>query len=349
VRAAVTLEASSMAVVDAAEPAAPGPGEAIVRPEAVGICGSDFHFYLGELGLPFPRIQGHEVSALVDEVGEGCAGLSQGDRVALWPIVPCGRCYPCRIGRESACASIQILGIHFDGGLQECLRMPASHLVPVGDLEPATAAFVEPMSIAVRTVSRGRVEPGERVVILGAGPIGQAVSIAARDRGASVLVADRIAERLGRARALGAEAALTAADADLHGAVRDWAGEDGPAVVVDATGAPGAIRAAVEVVATAGRVVVAGISDEEVRLPVAAFTAKELDVLGTSTCSPEDFRQAVDLVRRRRGEVSQLVTHEFPLERAPEALEFAMRNPHETMKVVVRLDAAGGRLEGGEA
>lgn len=336
-RAAVTLAPRSMALADVPEPEAPAPGEAIVRPEAVGICGSDFHFYLGELGHAFPRIQGHEVCAVVEEAGQECP-LSPGERVALWPILPCGRCYPCRIGRESACAHIRILGIHVDGALQERVRMPATHLVPVGDLAPTAAAFVEPMSIAVRAVSRGRVESGERVAVLGAGPIGQAVALAAQTQGASVLVVDRIAERLGHARRLGAETALASGDVEAREALRAWAGEDGPAVAVDATGAPEAIRTAFEAVATAGRLVVAGISDQEVQLPVAAFTAKELDVLGTSTCSPEDFRRAVALVRERRKQIEGLVTHEFPLEQAPDAIEFAMLNPRAALKVVVRLD-----------
>ena len=121
-------------------------------------------------GRCFPRIQGHEVCAVVDEVGPGVEGVRAGDRVALWPVLACGECYPCSIGRGNACSRIRILGVHLDGALQERLLLPAAQLFPVGDQEPAVAALVEPVSIGVRTASRARIDEGERVVVLGAGP-----------------------------------------------------------------------------------------------------------------------------------------------------------------------------------
>jgi L-gulonate 5-dehydrogenase len=311
----------------------------IVRPELVGICGSDFHLFLGELGPLFPRIQGHEVSAVVDEAGPGCEDLRVGDRVSVWPVGSCGRCYPCRIGRENACTSIQILGVHRDGALQERLRLPASHVFRVGDQDPAVAALVEPFSIGVRAVSRARVAEGEKVAVVGAGPIGQAVCLAARDRGASVLLADRLPSRLEHGGTLGAEVVQVDEGTDLVEAIREWSGGEGPPVVFDATGSPDAIRAAVDAVATGGRVVVVGISDLDVPIAVGSFVFKELDVLGVSCCSAAEFAQAIDLVGRRRELVASLVTHEFPLERAPEALMYAMSHPVEVMKAVIRLEA----------
>jgi L-gulonate 5-dehydrogenase len=331
-----------MEVVDRPDPGAPGPGEVVVRPQVVGICGSDFHIFLGELGSSFfPRIQGHELCAVVDEVGPGCEGVEAGDRVAVWPIVPCGECYPCTIGREAVCSRIRILGVHFDGGLQHRLRLPVTQVVPVGDLEPEVVAMIEPVSIAVRTVARARIEAGEHVVVLGAGPIGQAVALVARERGATVLLVDRISSRLERGKAIGAETLESTADSDVVAFAREWAGGTGPPVVVDATGAPAAIRSTLDIVTWAGRVVIAGISHLDVSLPIGAFTAKELDVLGTSCCTAEEFREAARIVAACRADVQRLITHEFPLERAPEAIVFAIENPAEVMKVVVRLpDAA---------
>ncbi len=327
-----------MEVVEVPVPPAPGHGEVIVRPEVVGICGSDFHLFLGELGPLFPRIQGHEVSAVVDEVGPGCDDLTVGDRVAVWPVASCGRCYPCRIGRGNACTQIEILGVHRDGALQERLRLPASHVFPVGDQDPAVAALVEPVSIGVRAASRARVGAGERVAVVGAGPIGQAVCLAALDRGASVLLADRIPNRLEHGGTLGAEVVQVDEGSDLVGVIREWSGGEGPPVVVDATGSPEAIRTAVDAVAPAGRVVVVGISDLDVPIAVGSFVFKELDVLGVSCCSAAEFAEAVDLVGRRRDLLASLVTHEFPLERAPAALTYAMEHPVEVMKAVIRLE-----------
>ena len=161
-RAAVTSGRRRMEVVDVPEAAAPAAGEVLVRPEAVGICGSDIHYFLGDIGtfedpsVLYPRIQGHEVAATIEEVGpDGPGHLRTGDRVAIWPVIACARCYPCSIGRGNACANINLVGIHFDGALQEQLVLPAEQVFPVGDLEPETAALIEPVSIAVRTVVRG--------------------------------------------------------------------------------------------------------------------------------------------------------------------------------------------------
>src|SRR2546428_3507000 len=189
VRAVVTQARGVMEILDVPEPGEPGSGEVIVRPEAVGLCGSDFHYFMGDLGAVedaqrYPRVQGHEAAGIVEDIGPDCPEqLRVGERVAIWPLTSCGHCYPCRIGRSNACANISLIGVHRDGALRERLSVPASQVFPVGDRDPALAALIEPVSIAVRSVGRGRVTEGERVVVFGAGPIGQAIALAAIDRG----------------------------------------------------------------------------------------------------------------------------------------------------------------------
>jgi len=346
-RAAVTRDRRVMEVVRVPEPGSPGSGEVLVRPEAVELCGSDFHYFLGDIGTIedastlYPRIQGHEASATILEVGADCPpALAPGLRVALWPVSACGRCYACRVGRGNACANISLIGVHVDGALQEQLVVPAAQVFPVGDRDPALTALVEPVSIAVRTVVRGRVASGERVVVFGAGPIGQAVALAATDRGASVLLVDTLASRLQRAGEVGADVLQVGTDDDLAAAAREWAGEDGPEVVVDATGVPVLVQAAVELVAQAGRVVVVGLSGDPAPVRVGDLPLKEIDVLGVSCCGSGEFAEAVDLVGRRSKAASGLVTHEFTLEQAPEAIVYALEHPAEVLKAVVRLDPA---------
>jgi threonine dehydrogenase-like Zn-dependent dehydrogenase len=333
-----------MAVVDVPEPAEPGPGEVLVRPEAVGLCGSDFHYFLGDLGTVdasslYPRIQGHEVAAVVEAAGPDCPPeLTAGTRVALWPVKGCGRCYACRIGRENVCANLSLIGVHRDGALQDRLLVPAAQVFPVGDQDPVLAALIEPVSIAMRTVERGRVAQGERVVVFGAGPIGQAVALAATDRGASVLLVDRLESRLAPGAAIGAELLCLEAGEDAVLRAREWAGDDGPEVVIEATGRPELVKPAVELVAHAGRVVVVGLSAQDAPLRVGDLPFKELDLLGVSCCGASEFAAAVELVGRRRDVAAPLVTHQFPLEQAPEAMEYALHHPVEVMKAVVRLD-----------
>jgi L-gulonate 5-dehydrogenase len=331
-----------MEVSAVAEPGAPGPGEVLVQPEAVGLCGSDFHYFLGDIGtiedpsVLYPRIQGHEAAGTILALGDGCPPqLGEGMRVALWPVHGCSTCYPCRIGRPNACTNLSLIGVHEDGALQDQLHVPAEQVFPVGDLDAALAALIEPVSIAVRAVVRGRVADGEHVVVLGAGPIGQALALAASDRGAEVLLVDTVRSRLDHGEAIGAD--VLEADDRFADGIREWAGSDGPEVVFEATGVPELTQTSVDLVAQAGRVVVVSLSNDPAPLRIGDLPLKEVDVLGTSCCLSGEFATAVDLVSRRRDVAARLVTHEFSLDRAPEAIEYAMSHRTEVMKAVVRV------------
>ena len=329
-----------MEVLDVPEPPPPGPGEVIVHPDAVGICGSDFHFLAGELQIfdesPFPRIQGHEFTGTVEQIGPGGSSrISTGDRVAIMPISSCGECYPCQVGRGNVCDNFSLIGIHTDGGLQERIRVPESQVFPIAAEQPAVAALAEPVSIAVRSIHRSGISEGERVVILGAGPIGQAVHLLAHERGATTLLVDRVQSRLDFGVANGAEPLVWEDRDQVVGACREWSGGEGPPLVFDATGAPDPIRAAVDMAASAGRVVVVGMSGEEVPLRIGTFTEKEIDMLGVSCCGSDEFAEAVSFVERNREPLERLISRRFPLEEAPEAVGYAMENPGEVMKVVI--------------
>lgn len=317
----------------------PGPGQVLVRPQAVGICGSDLHFLSGELTTPpafgpqFPRVQGHEVGGVIAATGSGCpAHLRVGLPVAVHPLTGCGACRACRRGRPGACPNFRLVGVHVDGALADRVVVAAAQVVDASGLDPVEAAFCEPMSIAVRALERGGVAAGDAVAVLGAGPIGQAVTIGALDRGARVLLTDPEPARLSYAR--GSDSVVT--DPAIAVLAREWSGGEGPDVVIDCSGAPAAIRAGVDMVAPAGCVVVVGIAHAEVGLPVNAFTQKELDVRGSSVCTAADFTAAVDIVRRHREQVRLLITHEVAFEDAPEAIAHARAHPADVMKLVIR-------------
>jgi len=334
-RAVVTVAPRHMEVMDRPAPEAAA-GEAVVRVEAVGICGSDLHFYLGDHPYArYPQVQGHEFSGIVEGFGGRYDGpVRAGDRVAVEPLQPCGECYPCRRGRPNCCTRLAVLGAHVPGGLVDRIAVRASALYPVGDLDPELAALVEPVSIGLQGVNRGSVTAHDMVVVFGAGPIGQAVLLGALDRGARVLGVDRVAARLELALRLGAEAVVDASAEDPPTAIATWTGGDGPGVVFEATGVPAVIRTAVDVVASAGRVVILGLSTQDVALPVIEFTRKELTILGSRN-NAGIFGDAVDLVRRNRERARLLITHRFPLERAPEAVRFALEHPAEAEKVMI--------------
>lgn len=331
--AAVTTAPGVIALDDVAEPGPPGRRDVIIRPEAVGICGSDRRLYEGQMtlrpgaGCPFPRIQGHEMCAVIEAAGPDCpGGLRAGQRVAVWPVRGCGRCYPCRIGRANACVSRELVGLHTDGGLQQLLRVPDCQVYPVGDLGAAAGAFVEPMSVAVHALGRAEIRTGQQVVVLGAGPIGLAVVMAAAAAGARVLAADPVPGRLALAAQVGAEDVAWGRPRELAGAVRKWARRDGPQRVIDTSGDPAALAQAAQIVCSAGRIVVIGTSAGTAPLRTGIFPEKEIDVAGSSGATAADFRAAVRLVRANRERVAALQTHRFPLSQARAAFE-CMRDP----------------------
>jgi L-gulonate 5-dehydrogenase len=335
-RKAITLEPGRMEVVEAPDPIA-GPGDAVVRIERVGLCGSDYHLFLGDHPYAhFPQTQGHELAGIVETLGDGYEGsICIGDRVAIEPLIPCGECFACRRGRYNCCASLQVLGAHVPGGLAERLTVRTSSLYSVGDLEPELAALCEPISIGLQAVVRAEIAMDDTVVVLGAGPIGQAVILAAIERGAELLVADRIPNRLELAERLGARAIDTSAE-DLAARVAAWTADQGAAVVVDATGVPELIRLGFDLVAPSGTIVIVGISQHELSVPVIEFTRKELSVLGSRN-NAGVFAAAVQLVRRHRDQVRALITHEYPLEQVPEAIRFAIEHPDRVEKVIVHV------------
>ncbi len=351
--AAVTERAGSMVLRERPEPPPPGRGEVVIRPEAVGICGSDYHFFAGHLsdaagGSQFPRVQGHELAGTITALGPGCrAGLEVGQRVAVFPLHACGQCYPCRIGRPNTCDRFELTGIHLDGGLQELLATGQEQVFPIAIAEPAVAAMAEPVSIAVRAVNRAALRPGERAVVLGAGPIGQCICLVARERGADLLMIDLQESRLALSREMGAETLVwpssgKGADEGADEVVafaRQWAGPAGPPVVFDATGAAAAVRAMVDMVASAGRAVQVGMSNADAPIRIGSLTEKELDLLGVSCCGEQEFADAVGVVERNGAVLARLISHEFGLDDAPAAIRFAMASPTEVMKVVIRCNA----------
>jgi 2-desacetyl-2-hydroxyethyl bacteriochlorophyllide A dehydrogenase len=331
-----------MVIEDVSVPGPARAGNVIIRPEAVGICGSDFHLFSGDVGALsgardfYPRIQGHEVSAIVEDPGD--AAVSEGDRVAVWPLLPCGNCYPCRAGRPNVCPQFRLVGVHLDGGLQQRLEVPASTVFGVGDLDPDSTAFVEPASIAVHALARGALEPGEQVVVFGAGPIGLATTLAAVAAGARVTTIDPVPARRDLAKQLGAERVTWGSQADTQAEIAHWTNGDGPPLVVESSGETAVLPQAVELTSAAGRVVVVGMSSGTAPVRPGAFPEKEIDVIGSSCATAEDFQAAINLVRANRASLAALFSHHFPLTRTAEAFEFAMNRPPDAIKIVVTVN-----------
>jgi L-gulonate 5-dehydrogenase len=308
VRVARTLRREHVVLDEVPDPV-PGPGEAVVRVHTVTLCGTDLHIWEDDYATELPIVQGHEIAGIVESAPAG-SGFVAGDRVAVSPMRWCGECYACGIGRVNACARSSCLGCYEDGGLAERIAVPASDLYRVPDGVPTgLAALAEPASIAMQAVLRGRPEKGERALVLGCGPIGLLATLHLTSLGVDVVAADTVAARADFARRFGAVDAVVPPAEALPAE---------PSLVIEATGAPAALTAAVDAVASAGRVVLVGISDRPVTLSMRTLPVKDVDLLG-SRHSIRRMGEALDLLARYPDTAATLVTRRLPFAQVAEA------------------------------
>lgn len=324
----------------------PGPGEALIRVEAVGVCGSDLHAYEGtQPFFRYPQIGGHEVVGTVEQIVPGptaeIPGRAQprqpheGARVVLDPSLPCGRCYPCRRGRYNCCENMRVLGVHEPGAFAEYLVAPVGCLHRVAPaISTDAAVMIEPLSIGVQATNRARVTADDTVLVIGGGTIGLSVLLAAGARGARVAVSDLSPGRLELARELGAEATVNPAEQDVRDTLTEVFGPAGPAVVVEAVGRPETVRTALDLVAASGRVVLLGLVSADLSVPGSWLVKKELDFLG-SRLHGGTIPQAVAMVEFGEVAPERLVSHHFSLERVEHAFELMLHEPDTTMKVIL--------------
>lgn len=269
-----------------------GATDVILKPIAAGICAGDLYLYAGRNPYAkYPLIGGHEICGSVSEVGADVTRAKVGDFVVVEPVVGCGHCYPCRIGKHNCCMNFCLIGLHRPGGYAEWTLAPEKnvHRVPAG-LDPVTASFAEPLTIGLHACRRANVQAGEYVLILGAGPIGLAILESAKLRGARVVITDLNEDRLAFARGLGAET-LSADEKLLEIVLAQTDGEGAP-VVIEATGAVAAVQSTIDLVAPGGRVAILGLVKRGVAVsfPGLDFTRKEVNIFGarnSTNCFPE--------------------------------------------------------------
>lgn len=294
------------------EPAAPGPGEALVRVHRMGICGSDFSGYLGKMPFfSYPRIPGHELGVEVLAVGPGVDHLKAGDHCSVEPYINCQNCAACARGRGNCCENLQVLGVHTDGGLRPRVVLPARKLHPGNGLSLEQLALVETLAIGCHAVDRAGARPDDFALIVGAGPIGLAVlefvKIAGLKHAMLDVREDRLAfarQRMGAAHTVagtGGPADEEALKALNHGSL--------PTVVFDATGHPAAMRRSLDLVGFTGKLVYVGIVPDEIPVPDPLFHRREMTLLATRNALPADFPRIIDWIRQGRIDTNPWISH----------------------------------------
>jgi L-iditol 2-dehydrogenase len=341
VKAVRVAEDGSVAVVEVPEPR-PGPGDALMRPRAAGICGSDL------MGWYVRRkaggILGHEVAGEIVEVGEGVTAFAPGDRVVPHHHAPCLSCRACRLGRFVHCAAWRSSSLD-PGGMAELVRIPAENLardtwkIPEGTSDEQ-ACWTEPLATVVKALDRARFAPGQSLLSIGLGSTGQLALRLAAARGASRRAGiDPAASRQALAAASGA-GVFDGADAVAR-ADREAAGGRGFDVVFVTPGSPQVMRDALGAVAPGGTLLLFTMAapGEKLTLEPGELYFREVSIVPSYSCGPEDTREALDLIARGVVRVDDLVTHRFPLERATEAFARA-KDPEGSLKVLLTFPAA---------
>jgi len=295
-------------------------GEALIRVEACGFCGSD----LGIVAGVHPRARspltlGHEFcGTVVDQAGPG-NGFGPGDRVAAWPLVSCGQCWVCRHGSPHVCRSLRLYGIDFDGGMAEYVRLPIASILPVPPgTSPVLGAVIEPLAVAVHGVGLAPRPPAGTVVVMGAGPIGLLTALVAQARGfGPVIISDILPSRRKIAADLGL--CTVSAGEELLTSVEAATGGEGVGLLFECTGATTAAREMTALVRPRATIINLGVFKKPAELDLQAVNFKEISIHGSRVYSRADFEEAIRLSSALP--VNRIVTHCFPLENVQHAFQ----------------------------
>jgi 2-desacetyl-2-hydroxyethyl bacteriochlorophyllide A dehydrogenase len=278
----------------------PAEGEVLLRVKRVGICGTDLHIFAGRQPyLNYPRVMGHELSGIVAAAPSG-GRLAEGDMVYVLPYLSCGRCVACRVGRNNCCVNLQVLGVHRDGAFTEYLSVHQQFVHKAEGVSLDQAAMVEFLAIGAHAVRRAQVHAGQRVLVVGAGPIGMGAMIFCKLRGATVVTLDSRADRLAFCtQRLGTAASVTlgAGDVDQLAALSSNEFFD---VVFDATGNAAAMERGFRFVAHAGTYVLISIVSADIRFNDAEFHKRETTLLGSRNATTADFETVLQAMREGR-------------------------------------------------
>ena len=281
-----------------------GPGEALVRMEKIGVCGSDFHAFAGRHPIyTYPRVLGHELSGVVVEAPDNDKGIRPGDRCAIEPYLSCGTCRACLRGRNNCCEQIRVLGIHVDGGMQEFLAVPVGLLYKSEILSLDQLTLIETLGIGAHAIARSGLKPGEEALIIGAGPIGIAVAQFASVLGAAVYVIEKSEWRRQFVESMGYTASPTPENRRAE-------------VVFDATGNAEAMGRSLEFVAAGGSLVYVGLTSDPVCINDSLFHRREITLLASRN-SHNLFPRIIRLIEEGKIDTSHWITDRLALSEIP--------------------------------
>ncbi len=313
-------------------------GEALLRVKYCGICGADVASFTGNQPFTtYPRIPGHEFSAEIVEIGENDKGLSAGDIVTCNPYFNCGSCYSCKRSLVNACTDNQTMGVQRDGSFCELLTMPISRIISGKGLSAKELALIEPFSISQHALSRAEIKKGDKLLIVGGGPIGLFALIAAKRMGAAVAVADILDNRLALAREYGADLTFNTKTADLKSEGDKFTGGNGFDVCVEACGAPETLLLCIDSAAFGANIILIGNTKREVTFNHSILLKKELNIFGSRNAFTKDFAALIDMALNREVDVTKMVSAVYKMGDTAKAFEALANNDGSLAKVLVEI------------
>ena len=313
-------------------------GEALLKILYCGICGADVASYTGNQPFTtYPRIPGHEFSAEIVSVPENDRGLKAGDIVTANPYFNCGGCYSCQRGYVNCCTDNKTMGVQRDGSFCEYVAMPVERIYDGKGLSAKELALVEPFTISWHAVNRAPVKKGDKVLVVGAGPIGLFALISALEKGAEVYVSDVLDGRLEKALEFGAAGVINSAKTDVVSESRRITNGNGFDVCIEACGQSVTFLNCIDCAAFAGNIILIGNGKKETTFLHSILLKKELNVFGSRNSYPVDFKAVIELIASGRVDIMKMVSDIYPMDRADEAFKALANNSGDLCKVLVKI------------
>ena len=316
----------------------PKEGEALLKVLYCGICGADVASYTGNQPFTtYPRIPGHEFSAQIVSIPQNDRNLKPGDIVTANPYFNCGSCYSCKRGYVNCCTDNRTMGVQRDGSFSEYIVMPVERIYDGKGLSAKELALVEPFTISYHALHRAPVKQGDKVLVVGAGPIGLFALISAKAQGAEVYVADVLDGRLEKAKHFGATGTINSAKTDIREEAMKITGGNGFDVCVEACGLSVTFMACIDCAAFAANIILIGNGKKETTFLHSILLKKELNVFGSRNSYPKDFQAVIDLIASGEVNVLDMVSDIYPMDRADEAFKALASNDGSLAKVLIEM------------
>ncbi|MGQ9801868.1 MAG: zinc-dependent alcohol dehydrogenase [Candidatus Saccharicenans sp.] len=313
--------------------------EVLIEVQRIGICGSDIKAYYGKHPyIKCPIVQGHEFSGVVAARGRKVTGLRINDKVTVRPQIVCGHCYPCKRGDYNICQNLKVIGCQAEGAAQEYLKVDKNLVVKLPEkMSFEEGAMVEPVAVAVHALGKASRVRGRKILVLGAGTIGNLTAQVARALGArSVMITDLSSYRLKIARECRIDHMVDVSKTNLFEQLEKSFGPAGADLILECVGAGSTINQAIEVARKGSEIIVVGVFDEKPGIDIGLVQDKELKLLGSLMYKAEDYQTAIRLISSRKIRLKPLMSRTFSFEDYPEAYHFLEKSGDRVMKVFIK-------------